>query len=482
MFFPHDPYPPHAAGSIIAAAAIEHSDNTSTAPEITTIAAMTSAAAAVQDLYDVQRPDLPPTPIAILSFICVESGEGKSLGAKVYVEPHERMQMHLDEQAQDPHEFEASRLLWKEELDFKRAEVRRLLNEKMPTDQAKAAIAVHLRNEPKKPQSVPLLYNEPTPTGLRRGLATWPSGFLVTMDGGSLLNGPLGKQFDFMDAVWDGDTIRSATADKSLTAYSPRLSALIYTQPLPTHRYFKRRGEEALATGFLARGEWAFLPSSKATQAPRLGPTKNEAVAAFQARAFHFLEEGVRSRKSGNKARRPIGFTADAAAYFRDLRQRTVTMSAPGRELQGLGGYAAKLAERVTRYACIIHVFNDLPGLIGAETLSNAERIVQWHTRQFVRMLMETSPHTQAQYDAQYLEQLILQAAHRGEMIRLADLSRIAPPNWGRPRRIQAWQMLQHSGRACLRHWRRAQYIQLASMPHFLTALEAQREEQSRNK
>ena len=472
MFFPDDPYPRYATGPIISAAAIEHSENTSTAMEITAIAALTSAAAASQDLFDVQRPDLPPSPIATLSFLCTKSGEGKSLGAKVFVEPHERMQMQLDEQAQDPYEFEASRLMWEDELAHKRAELRRLLKEQMSTDQAKAAIVAHLRREPKKPPCIQLLYKEPTPTALRRGLAAWPSAFIVSMDGGHLLNGPIGKEFDFMDATWDGDTIRSATADKSFTAYSPRLSALIFTQPLPTLRYFKRRGEEALGTGFFARVDWAFLPPSKATRAPPLGPKTNEAVPAFQARVMHLLEERISTRKSGNKPRLAKGFTTDAAAYFRDLRQRTIAMSAPGREFQALGGYAAKIAERVARYACIIHVFNDLPGFIGAETLWNAERIVQWHSRQFVHMLRETSPHTQAQYDAQLLEQLIWQAAYRGEMIRPADLSRIAPPDWGRPRRILAWQMLQHSGRACLRHWRRTQYIQLASMPQLPPALE----------
>lgn len=467
MNLPDDPYPMPSSGPVISSASMEHSHNTNTAPAISAIAAMASATAAVQDQFDVQRPDLAPSPIAMLSFVCVQSGEGKSTGAKAFVEPHEHVQMQLDEQAQDLHELEASRLVWKEELAHKRSEVRRLLAEEKSTVQEKAAIVSHLRNEPKAQPKIQLLYQSPTPTGLRRGLAAWPSGFIVSMDAGQMLNGAIGKDFDFMDSTWDGDTNRSATAEHSFSIYGPRLSALCFVQPLPTLRYFKRRGEEALDTGFSARVEWSFLPPAGASGHPLYaGPKRHVAVPAYQSRTIHLLKERIRARKSGNKPRRAIPFTTDGAAYFLDLRRRTVSMSAPGGALQHLGGYAAKLAERVARYACVIHTFNDFPGLINAETLSNAECIVQWHSRQFVRLITETSPQTRAQYDALHLEQLIGQAIYRGEMIRLADLSHIAPPDWGRPRRIQAWQTLQYSGRACLRQFRRTPYIQLTSLPH----------------
>ncbi|GER11391.1 DUF3987 domain-containing protein [Variovorax boronicumulans] len=469
MYLPDDPYPVLSSGPLISSAAIEHSHNTDTAQAIPAIAAMTSAAAAVQDHFDVQRPDLAPSPIAMISFICAQSGEGKSTGAKVFLEPHERVQMQLDEQAQDLHELEASRLVWKEELAHKRSEVRRLLAEEKSTAQAQAAIVAHLRNEPKAPPQIQLLYQNPTPTGLRRGLAAWPSGFIVSMDAGQMLNGAMGKDFDFMDSTWDGDTNRSATAEHAFTIYGPRLSALSFVQPLPTLRYFKRRGEEALDTGFSARVEWAYLLPKRANDHPPYsGPKRHIAVPAYQSRTSYLLEERIRTRRAGNKPRRAIPFTRDGAAYFRDLRQRTVSMSAPGGALQHLGGYAAKLAERVARYACIIHTFNDFPGFINAETLAHAECIVQWHSRQFVRMITETSPQTRAQHDAMQLEQLIGHAIYRGEMIRLADLSHIAPPDWGRPRRIQAWQVLQYSGRACLRQFRRISYVQLTSMPQLL--------------
>lgn len=473
MHSPHDPYPTFATGRLIANAASEHSRNTGAPEELTGIAALTSAAAAVQDLFDVKRPDLPPSPTTAFVFVSVESGEGKSTGAKVFLQAHENLQVQMDAQAQEPHEFEASQMVWKEELAHMRAEVRHLIDEEKATEQVKASIARHLGNRPKMQPRTKLLYDNSTPTALRRNLAAWPSGLIVAMDGGHVLNGKVGGDYDLWNSVWDGDTIRTDTADDSFTAYGPRLSALIFTQPLPTLRYFKRRGEEAHGTGFFARADWAFLPPTKGTRLPYVGPRTHEAVATYQARVTHLLEERIRTRKAGDNSRHAMGFTPDAAAYFRDLYQRTLGMSAPGGALQGLGGYAAKIAERVARYACVIHVFNDMPGLIGAETLSQAELIIQWHSRQFLNLLVLTSPQTEAMHDGQWLEQLLWQAAQRSEMIRPADLQRVCPFDWGRPRRNRALQVLCTSGRARIERWKHVQYVQLSSMPQLSISLSA---------
>lgn len=465
MYPPCDPYPTYAAGRLIADAASEHSRNTGVPAELAGIAALTSAAAAVQDLFDVQRPGLPPSPTSSLTIVSAESGEGKSTGAKPFAAPHEHVQLRMDAQCQEPHEFEAAQMVWTEERAHLRASLRQLIDQKEPTEVAKAAIARHLGNRPKKQPRIRLLYDTVTPAALRRNLADWPSALILSMDGGHVINGRVGADFDFLNAGWDGEAMRSDTLDHSFTANAPRLSALLFTQPRPTLRYLQRRGEDAHGTGFFARANWAFLPPTKGTRLPYVGPKTHEAVAVYQARVTHLLEERIRLRRSGDNSRNAMGFTPDAAAYFHDLYRRTNAMSAPGGALQGLGGYAAKIAERVARYACVIHVFNDMSGLIGAETLSQAELIIEWHSRQFLNMLVLTSPETAAMHDGQWLEQLLWQAAQRGEMVRPADLSRVCPFDWGRPRRNRALQMLCNSGRARIERWKQVQYVQLSSMP-----------------
>lgn len=461
---PH-PYPISSIGRHMSAAAREQSLNTGTAPEVTAIAALASAAAAAQGSFDVQRPDLPPSPISVLSFVSARSGSNKSTGTKPFVAPHEAMQRHLDEQSEGQREFEITQFHWKENLAYEQSRLRRFRAAGEPFDHVETTINELLKNKPIKPKKVQFLYQSPTPAGLRDGLSGWPFGFVIALDGGSVINGAVGAAYDFLNSAWDGETIRSKTADEILTVYDPRITALIFAQPGPTLQYFKRRGEDALGTGLLPRADWAFVETTSLSPELCVGTRASKATDVFQSRVVDLLKMSYRNRTLQKGVRQAIGFSQNAAGYFRDLRQRTLAMCSPGRPLQGLEGYAAKIAERVARYACIVHVFDDAPGLITEEELWHGEQIAQWYSNQLLNVLMEVSPHTQTHRDSQLLEMLISQALYRGESVRIADLSRIAPPDWGRPRRLKAWQMLQHFGRACLRQYRHTYYIQLASMP-----------------
>ena len=469
-----DPYPVDVQGPLIASAALEHSRNTSTSVELTAIASMTCAAAAVQDLANVQRPDLPPSPTSVLSIAVAESGEGKSTAAKPFLHPFESLQEKLDQREEERHRFEAKRLVWKARLTHIQAELRCRIEAGGAVEAIENDLARHLDARTRMQPRPKLLYDNVTPVAIRRHLAAWPSGLVASMDAGHILNGAVGRDLDLLNSLWDGDTVRADSTDGSSTAYAPRVSALLYTQPAPTLRYLARRGADAHGTGFFARVDWAFLPPTKGTRLIDDAPKSHQSVESFQARVTELLQQRIHARKAGDDTRQVIGFSPSGSSYFKDLYKRLLAMSAPGGVLQALGGYAAKMPERVARYACIIHVFNKLSGSIGDETLHHAELIIHWHTRQFLNMLALTSPETQAMHDGQGLEQLLWAAAQRGEMIRPADLQRICPLDWGRPRRNRALQVLCASGRARIERWKHNQYVQLSSMPQLSISLAAQ--------
>ena len=461
----NEPCPTFAAGPLISPAVLEHSANTPTAVEFTMMAAMTCAAAAVQDIADVQRPGLPPSPTSVICVGVAATGAGKSTAAKPFLLPFELVQQKMDQTADDHLEFETKQLIWKEKLAYLRAGLRSNFHDETASKKVEVDIARHMRQRPIAPPRAKFLYDNVTPTALRRNLATWPSGLLVSLDAGHILNGAVGRDLDLLNSLWDGDTMRSDTADISATAYGPRVSALLFTQPTPTIRYLSRRGEDAHGTGFFARVDWLLPPPSRPATLARLGTKTHHSTDAYQSRTTDLLEVRISSRKKGDNSRRVVEFSPDGVAYFNDLYLRIRSLSAPGGVLQGLGGYAAKIPERIARYACVIHVFNDLPGSIGAETLHHAELLVQWYTHQFLEMLVLTSPQTQAMNDAQWLEQLIWAAVQRGEVIRPADLQHICPYDWGRPRRNRALGLLRDTGRARIERWKHVQYVQLSSMP-----------------
>lgn len=532
-------YPSFALGKTIEAAALAHSAQKEVSLTMTSIAAFTVAAASVQDSFDVQRPDLAPSPISVLNIVSAGSGQGKSTSSKIFMEPLEHVQSLMDGTNEDRVEFLAAHMIWKAKKDRLQAELRawaaaqdgakrreaaadpasstrvaegagpeldpsqvdaagageslaagvKVENERQGEAGSPAAVTVesedvdpqqqledlkerilsHMRNEPKRAAKIRLIYDHVTPTALRRNLRNWPSALIASFDAGHVLNGKIGGDFDLFNSLWDGDTQRSDTVEESAVAYSPRLSALLFTQPGPAQLYWERRGEAAQSTGLFARVDWAVIPDNSPFVKEPMGTA---AISTFQARVADLLMSRIQDRKRGKTDRTAVGFTEEGARYFRDIYARTQRMSRPGGEWQHISAYAAKLPERAARYACIIHTFNDLPGKISVETLSFAERIAYWHAHQFQSLLVMTSPQAQAEIDATQLERLLFEAGRRGETVRYADLSRVSPHDWNRPRRQRAWQSLVDQGRARVTRWRNTLYVDLTMMDYPMIGFE----------
>lgn len=527
----HRAYPTHALGKTIEAAALAHSADKEVSLTMTSIAAVTVAAASVQDSFDVQRPDLTPSSIGVLCFVSAGSGEGKSTSSEVFLKPFEDVQSLMDGTDEDRVNFQADHMIWKEELRDLRTELRQCKEAQAqarreradakradPPSSADACvcdqgssqaaeagtgelpgsgsggvaqpnssaehladaakedgeaglqkklqelrekIVTHLLDEPKRAAKTRLLYDHVTPTALRRNLRNWPSALIASVDADHVLNGKIGGDFDLVNSLWDGVTQRLDTVEETAVAYSPRLSALLFTQTKPTLRYWARRGEAAQSTGLFARVDWAVVPENSPFVKE---PMDTAAISTFQARVADLLMSRIQDRKRGKTARTVVGFTQEGGRYFRAMYARVRGMSGPGGEWQHIRAYAAKLPERAARYACIIHTFNDLPGEISAETLSLAEQIAYWHAHQFQSLLFMTSPQAQAEIDATHLESLLVEAGQRGEPVRYADLSRVSPHDWNRPRRQRAWQFLVDQGRARISRWRNTLYVDLTMM------------------
>lgn len=530
-----NPYPVSALGAAIAAAAAEVSMNKRVSQDLTGLAAFTCAAAAVQDGHNVKRPDMAASPITVLTIVSADSGAGKSTAAKLFIAAHEHVQSQMDHTNEDHCGFKAEHICWETELMCLRGELRKCMERKsdlsaagaittqstpdkpdgvietemasepdeaqdvvaegvdapgdadagplvpaaeqvaitsVTADELRERIRAHLLREPKKPKQTKLLYDHVTPTAVRRHLPNWPSALIASLDADHVLNGRLGSDFDLLNSLWDGDTQRSDTTEERTVAYDPRVSALLFTQPGPMLRYWQRRGEAAKDTGLFARSDWALVPSPFDDGLGDEVVQTDVAVKAYQARVTDLLLQRIRERKSGRIDRRVVPFTADGASYFRDLYRRTMQMKMLGGEWALFPGYASKMAERIARYACIIHTFNDLPGDINSETLASAEQIADWHARQFKQLTLMTSPETQAMHSSYALETRLRQAVQRGEAVRYADLARICPPDWKRPQLNGAWQALVNTGRASLRIFRKTQYIHLPGMYSPLTWLD----------
>lgn len=460
-----EPYPVRSTGPLVEAAVIQHSNNTGVDPALAAVAAMSCVTAGVQALFDVQRPGLKPSSVSSLSIVCAGSGAGKSTAAKVFLEPHEQVQKSVGAAPEDRDQSKVKRQVWEEKHSLLRAEISQLIKNEAATEAAEKKLVEHLREEPLPPPR--LLHDRVTPRALAQNLERFPSTLIASLDAGHVLNSKVTTEFDLMNGLWDGEPVRVDTLRGQAHAAEPRAGALLYVQPGVTLRFLQRHMEAAKDTGYFARVDWTYMPDCQIQDTPPRW-RKFQAVEAFQGQLKSMLEEGVRAVEAG-RARKAIQFTAHAAHHFSDLFSRTRKMGMPGGELHELGGYAAKIAERVARYACVIHVFNGLPGDIKTETLWDAEAIVQWHTRQFLAAHTAASPRTQAQHDAQQLEHNLLAATQRGDWLRLSDLQRWSPEDWSRSRCTRALRVLEEAKRVYILTWKHnTKFIQLAFVPQAL--------------
>lgn len=465
------PYPAEAAGNVIASAAIQHSANTGVSPTITALAALGCATAAVHDLIDMQRPGLAPSPVTALTLICAGSGSGKTTGARPFLEPILDLQAKVDYSDTDPALTEAARELHAQKTAILRAEARKLLGAGLSTDELLVTLGDHQRYTPGVAPS--LVFDYLTPAAALKRLARWPSALIFSPEADHLLRSRLGTSFDMLNAIWDGESLRSHTAADAFVVHDPRVSALLFTQTAPALRFMQRSGTAAFDTGFFARADFIHLPEAGIQMVSNEEP-RTAAIRAFQARARDLLTQAFRKRSAGDHRRRAVRFSRDGTRAFHDLRRRTHDMTQPGREFYGLSGYAAKLPERIARKACVIHTFNDLLGDISSETLAAAEQLIVWQSRNFFDFVRSASPQTRIEQDAILLEQLIGDALWRGRTLQFSHLTEICPATWRRPRRLQAWQLLEHTNRARLLPFKGKRYVQLAqsyaSQPRFIGA------------
>jgi hypothetical protein len=461
------PYPRHAQGPLIGSASIQHTNNTGVPLTLVAVAAMAMAGLSVQDGYDVHRPDLPPSSTSSMIVGVAETGASKSTAAKPFLQPaldfQDRMQLASEG---EKHIFEAERVTWQAKCDQLRLEIRQAVAEGRSTQEAESELAKVLSARPEAPRVPQIILENATPAAVRQHLCTvWPSGMFISMDAGGLLNGTVGREFDMFTSGYDGDPIHSSTVTGgSMAVRSPRLACFLYTQPPAAIRYLKRYGSDALGSGFLSRVEWCVLDGIN--QGASVGATvqAHDAIAAYQARAAELLQESVERRRSGH-GREAVGFTPSARMYFVDLRNRIRSTMSPGQPLHGLGGYGARVAERVARLACVIHVFNKLPGLISDETLFGAEQIIEWHTEHFIGLMTAASPQVQEAQDAQWLDYQLWLVARQGRMVRPADVAHLCPADWKRARSQRALHALVNTGRAQIKRWNRNAFVQVTSMP-----------------
>lgn len=438
---PHGPrrYPVGALGRVLGAAVSEHHTNTQIAVELIGPAALGAMAIACQDLVDVKRPNMAPSPCSLNICIIATSGEGKDAGSRPFIRPIEIFEEEcVSNQKSADTNFELEKKIWN-------ARERNLLTQSGKENDSEKAedllkeLKKHNKAKPERSRNAKLIFNDATVGAVTVALCTTTRACgIYSMEGSGFLNGTLGRDMTFWNRAWQGDPISRDRLDKQpLFAKSPRVSILFGIQPEPFARYVKSKGKEALDLGYFPRFLFSCPPTTQGMRYLKsyAGPT--EQLQIFTERCTELLKMGLSANQT-DEPRKVLGFEQDAQRYFSEILTEYQCKVAPGMRFACIAGHAIKGPEIMARTACILHTVDDLPGEISLDTLLRAKDIIEWHVEQFFELFSRTHDEVMIQANGWHLLQVLKNILVNGRRsICEKDLSRWMPFEWP-PRHLKS--------------------------------------------
>ena len=453
----------------MASAVLQHCSNTKVRPEMVGPVALSCAASAVQNLVNIVRPGLAPSPVSLNVLLVAGSGEGKDVAVGPFIKPFQEFQQRASEAAAEKTKhMQFEEASWKVKQDVLLGELKRCIREGVSEADIAARIGDHLAARPKSPRVPKIIFDDATPTAVKASLCTnWPSALVYSMEGTSVFNGRLMTDFGFWNSAWGGSpVVVDRVGEAAIAVAAPRLSMLQGIQAEPLARFLRRRGAEANDSGFLARFLVACPASTKGYRLIDDCIKATDCLDAYAHRCTELLNESAKLSKGVDDERRSLVFTDDAQRYFVHIYNTLQGLMRPYGIFQDMAAHAAKQAEYVARVAAILHTWDGRVGPILEETLHRAEAIVHWHAFEYMRFFSNaTAPARDAQ-DAQELETLLVQKRFMGQpTIRRADLVFVCPSSWRRARAERALHVLINQRRACIEAWGRTSVVRLVDSP-----------------
>lgn len=460
----YDHFPVNALGDVLATAVWQHHGNSRLPIELIAPIALGMAAAAVHDLYDVQRPNLAASPVSLFVALIAGTGEGKDAAAAPFVRPFFDFQANADDEYETKLQaYEVDLQAWKVAEKVLLGEMEQKVRGNEDIGGVKMRLAAHLNNRPEAPRAPLVIYDDATVTAMKNSLCErWRAGMLFSMEGSDLFNGRLGAEYPFWNAGWGGQPIFSdRVTEGRRSVHDPRLGMVVGIQPVPFRRFLKRRGAEAHDSGFTARYLIAVPPSTKGYRLLGEWQASTDRLEAYAARARELLDASAEATMSGRE-RTILRFSAAAATRFVEIYNSLQMLMAPGQPYAEISGQAAKAAENVARVAAVLHVFDRLEGDISEDTLARAAAIVEWFVNQFLVLFSAGGTQPSVEQDALAMEHALWHALNCGHMsVPRSELKYWVPPELIGTRLDRGLRCLLSTGKVALIPHRGRTYVAL---------------------
>lgn len=408
-------FPLHALGPECQLPVGVHHQATGISEEMIATCALSSIVAAAQDLADVQRPNMRPTPCSNFFLIITDPVEGKDTASAPFLRGFRLFEEKLVVESECArHRYRAALAAWAAE--------ERAIKRQMQDAVARGSSMAQLQHQysilsvgrPKPPKVERIIHDNATGPGLEKSIAAGSdSVYLHDPDGGTVVNRLLGQAATFMNKAWDATpSIRHRASDEPRSLADCRMSALILLQPYMFKRFLDRHGEQVSGSGLTSR---TLMIAPQSTLGSRIldadSPPVLDSLSQFSQRVVDLLEE-ARERRQQGKTRVAHSFTPEAARFFVSIFNEIQLMLGPGQPLNVIKAHAGRAPEHVARIACAMHTFEGLQGPIQVHMVERAAAIVRYFLNSFYQMSTVGQATSRLEADIRTVVEAVRRAAH----------------------------------------------------------------------
>jgi len=322
------------------------------------LSALSTYSLLLQGRVDVERPGVGVGPVSLFGLTIADSGERKSTVARLLERPVVEFQSRQNEEyAEKVASYEAETEIFQDAVKVLRKRISGRLKKELDVDDLKCQLVELRKQKPKKPRKIQMIFEDVTTEAiaveLNQGCG---SAALVSDEGATILNGRIVQDLPRLNKLWSAERFNvTRKSSESFTVDDARLTVSIMAQPSAVAKFMKKRGDESLGIGFLARFLVCNPDSSQGTRLLR-GSLEGDCdgYQDYLQRANEILckKEGhVEKSKTG---RNILRFTDEAKIYWEWLYNEIEKNLQINGRFQYARDHGSKLAENITRIAALL--------------------------------------------------------------------------------------------------------------------------------
>lgn len=401
--------------------------------------ALAALSLATQAHIDSKRAERLHGPVGLFILTIADSGERKSTCDGFFTKAIREYEQKQKEMAKPVlQQYQVNLKSWEAKQSGVKDKIRNLAREEKSTQAIDANLETLEKQKPKHPRIPRLLYADATPEALAHGLAEqWPSAGIFSSEAGtvfgshSMTKDSIMRNLSLLNQLWDGVDVRfdRREKDKSFMVCGARLTVGLQVQEPTLREFFKKSGELARGTGFLARFLIAWPESTQGYRTFTEAPENWPELEAFNKRLSEILNRDVPINDEGSLTPIMLSLTPEAKEDWVRYHDTIEAMLTSGGELYDVRDVASKSADNAARLAALFHWFvEDTSDAVSLEAFESASRIAAWHLNEARRFFGELALPAEM-VDALRVDRWLIDYCKREQMqsIKKNDLRQCGP-------------------------------------------------------